>query len=416
MTASTLVSPEPLECSHRPDLAAAATSRELESAPRHRWFCFPHSYSYRLVDAILDHWKLPINSVLVDNFAGSGTTLLAARSRGLSAAGFDLSPLAVTVTTAKLASYDESALRSARRRILAAASVDVPAPPGRLSRAFTEPELREISTLMRPIRKLRHATRPFFLVALLATARRFSRAVPDGGWFRWQEGPDRSSEIRDAFESEVSAMMADVEVLNWPSPQCRAAVRRADARKLPVAASCFDGLITSPPYPNRHDYSRVFHIELLLLGEAEPEVTRLRHRTMRSHVEAKPPRGFARLLEAYEPPPSLIRPLESLPATADYRVERFLRGYFEDLYLTLVETERILRPGGKVAYVVGNVRHAGVMFEVDMITADLCRQAGLEFEATWVIRTRGNSAQQMGRHGRHPSRESVVLMSKKATA
>ena len=404
----------PLGFSHRPELAAAATSRDLGTAPRHRWFYFPHSYSYRLVDEILDHWDLRPAGVVADNFAGSGTTLLAARQRGLAVLGCDLSPLAVAASTAKIASCDTGALDRANRRILAAPPVAPPRVAHRLSRAFTEAELREMFTLLLPIRALRVA-RPFFLVAFLSAMREFSRAVPDGGWFRWREWPDRSTEIRDAFKSRVSLMLADVQALNWPKDDQMAAMRRADARRLPIDSSYVDGLITSPPYANRHDYSRVFHIELLLLGEAEAEVTALRHRSIRSNVEAKPPRGLVRQLQAYSPPAPLTEALEALPAGTETRVRRFLRGYFEDIYLSLVEVARVLRPGGRAAYVVGNVRHAGVMVPVDEISAMLAVQAGLEFEAAWVVRERGNAAQQMGRYGRQASRESVILLSKGAS-
>lgn len=398
----------------RKDLARAATSRDLATAPRHRWFYFPHSYSYRLVDAILDHWGLPPDAAVADNFSGSGTTLLAARERGLTALGFDLSPLAVTASAAKVASYDESSLQRAFQRILAAASAEAPRVPHRLSRAFTDAELSEMFTLLLPIRSLR-AARPFFMVAFLSAIGEFSRAVPDGGWFRWREWPDRSTEIRDAFTATASRMMADVQALNWPRGEREAMVRRADARRLPIGSACIDGLITSPPYANRHDYSRVFHIELLLLGEAEPAVTRLRHRSIRSHVEAKPPRGLARRLEAYKPPAPLSEALRALPSTTENRVMRFLQGYFEDLYLSLVEAARILRSGGRAAYVVGNVRHGGVMVPVDEITVELAGAAGLDFETAWVMRERGNAAQQMGRYGRQASRESVVLLSKAAS-
>ena len=416
MTVATDTSTTPIGFSYRPDLAVAATSQDLQSAPRHRWFYFPHSYSYRLVDTILDHWDFPPDGTLADNFSGSGTTLLAARERGLKSLGFDLSPLAVTVGAAKIASYNEQSLRRASRRILAASSVAQPRVPDRLSRAFTNAELREIFTLLLPIRTLRGASRPFFVVALLSALREFSRAVPDGGWFRWQEWPDRSAEIRDAFKDTVSLMMDDIQALSWTEGDHNTLVRRADARSLPIDSSLIDGLISSPPYANRHDYSRVFHIALLLLGEAESDVTNLRHRSIRSHVEARPPRGFTRRLQAYEPPSVLTETLQRLPANTENRVRRFLRGYFEDLYLSLSEVARTLRPGGRAAYVVGNVRHVGVMIPVDEITAELAGRAGLEFEEAWVLRERGNAAQQMGRYGRRPSRESVILLSKRANS
>ena len=52
------------------------------------------------------------------------------------------------------------------------------------------------------------------------------------------------------------------------------------------------------------------------------------------------------------------------------------------------------------------------MVPVDEIALELAGQAGLTPGEAWVMRLRGNAAQQMGRHGREPSRESVVLLSK----
>lgn len=403
----------PLGFEHRPELAAAATSRELKAAPRHNWFYFPHSYSYRLVNEILDSWEFPQNGILADNFSGSGTTLLTARQRGLLVLGFDLSPLAVTVSKAKVASYKTVQLNQAMNKILSHQAGEVSHIPIRLSKAFTQEEVRELFKLLAPISELRSGTtRRFFQVALLWTAKEFSRAVPDGGWFRWKEWPDRSREIRQSFESRVFCMIADVETVNWLNDVPPARARLADARKLPLRAESVDGLITSPPYPNRHDYSRVFHIDLLLLGLSEAKVTKLRHESIRSHVEARGPNGYKRRLKDYSGTESIHSVLTELPSDSDPRIEQLLKGYFEDIYLSLSEVQRILRPGGRAAYVVGNVRHAGVMVPVDKITAELASQVGLSFDVAWVLRLRGNSAQQMGLYGKVQSRESVVILSK----
>ena len=330
----------------------------------------------------------------------------------MSAAGFDLSPLAVTVANTKVASYETTQLNQELRRILSSRSVDGLQVPERLSKAFTKQELQEVFSLLRPINELQEATRHFFLVALLWTARAFSRAVPDGGWFRWQEWPNRSGEIRQSFETTVSCMLADVAALNWPDDKVPVRACIADARKLPCTSESVDGFITSPPYANRHDYSRVFHIDLLLLGLAESQITKLRHGSIRSNVEAKGPKLYKRGLENLSMTESLKIVLEKLPSNADARIKPLLEGYFEDIYLSLLEMGRVLRLGGRAAYVVGNVRHAGVMVPVDEILADLAVRAGLSFEAAWVLRLRGNSAQQMGQYGREPARETVVLLSK----
>ena len=143
--------PLPEGFSYRLDLSSMATSRDLQSAPRHRWFYFLHSYSYRLVEHILDKWKLPEDALLVDNFVGSGTTLTVAKDRGVAALGYDLSPLAVTVANVKTASYSVPDLRDGFCQILnyqpeTLCTEDM---PKRLRDAFSEKELMELSKFLK---------------------------------------------------------------------------------------------------------------------------------------------------------------------------------------------------------------------------------------------------------------------------
>ena len=400
---------------HRPGLRRAATSQDLGRAPRHRWLYFPHSYSPQLVHRILDHWALPEDAVIADSFVGSGTTLVVAREKGMGAVGYDLSPLSVMITNAKTGSYRPAQLGATLSELLRGADRGERPPdtPHRLERAFTEGERNEIHRLAGRIKQLPRNQHGFFMTSLLSTAREFSRAVPDGGWFRWRDWPDRSQEIGPAFRSKTAGMIDDVlETGTGTTRRRRQRAKLADARRLPLKGESITGMITSPPYPNRHDYSRVFHIELLLMGATEPEITNLRHRSLRSHVEARRQKNYEDRLGGYRRPQMLEDALGALPAGIDRRTRTMLEGYFEDIFLSLQEVHRVLRAGGRAAYIVGNVRHAGVMVPVDEIIRQIAIQAGLAPESAWVMRLRGNSAQQMGEFGREPSRESTLLLSK----
>ncbi len=86
-----------------------------------------------------------------------------------------------------------------------------------------------------------------------------------------------------------------------------------------------------------------------------------------------------------------------------------IEGYFLDLYLSLREVQRVCSPKARSAFVVGNAQYQGVPIAVDELTAEVGEQAGLTCEKILVARYRGNSAQQMGKYGRNPSRESVVV-------
>ena len=396
------------------DLAPMATSKDLHAAPRHRWFYFKHSYSYRLVERIMNTWTLPEGSVLVDNFVGSGTTLLTAQHRGVDAMGYDLSPLAVIVANAKTADYCRRELDDGLDRILRnrVSSTGIAHYPKRIRDAFSDQELHELAAIFEAASKLLDPCRGFFLLAALSTAYQYSRAISDGGWLRWMEAPDRGHEVRETFVEHVEGMISDVQLANPTNAKGSAYADIGDARSLPLDSNSTDAVLTSPPYPNRHDYSRVFHIGLLLLGTPETGVKSLRYHSLRSHVEARAQDGYADRLTDYSVPLTVQQALQSLPPKVDGRVPRMITGYFEDLFLSLQEVARILRSGGRAAYVVGNVRHAGTMIPVDAALREIANMVGLEWDNGWVMRLRGNSAQQMGRYGKEPSRESVIMLKK----
>ena len=86
-------------------------------------------------------------------------------------------------------------------------------------------------------------------------------------------------------------------------------------------------------------------------------------------------------------------------------------GYFEDIHLVLRSLKPQVESGGHVCLVVGNVRHYGVMVEVDAIRAEIGVKLGYRCKEILVARERGNSAQQMQRYARVGARESIVVLS-----
>ncbi|MHB0875205.1 MAG: DNA methyltransferase [Anaerolineae bacterium] len=400
------------------DLASEVTADHLAQQPVHHWFYFPHSFSPQLVQNLLAEWGIRPGACVLDPFVGAGVTLCAAKSLGVNGIGTDIMPLAVFVTNAKLGRYCaqevKAALDAVKRAQHQTGSSDCPR-FGRLIRAFTEPEYAVLQSLGQAVAEQPEPTRTLLRLALVRTAREFSRAKQDGGWFRWADWPCRAELVAGYFASFVQVMVDDIASLK-DTGEARCQAYESDARDLDrLGSMCdlpsegFDAVITSPPYPNRHDYTRVFHIELLSLGLDEATVMDIRHRSIRSHVEARPPSAGAVLLD---PPGQLTRALSSLPENTDGRVRSMLAGYFADLATVLRRLRPLLAPGGHIAMVLGNVRYGGVVIPVDEIVMELGKQAGLTSGGTWVARLRGNSAQQMGRHGRIPSRESVVILNR----
>lgn len=332
----TAVLPElPSRFTYRLELAKHVTPRLLKDEPVHRWFYFPHSFSPQLVELLFDHWQLSKDSTILDPFVGAGTTLRSAQQHGYNGIGIDLSPLSVFVSRVKTSHYDSSLIRHALEDVLSGinhTNVDV-LRSERLKKAFTDKEFSVLSLLRQNIAEQSEHVKQFLLLGLLRVQQKISRAKPDGGWFRWVKRDCQASQIGLQFKQTIEWMLDDLTSLE-SMHQGFWEVFIGDARTIEsfhedlmrLSDGC-QAIVTSPPYPNRHDYSRIFQIELLTLGLSESEIFNLRYNSLRSHVEARAPKQ----LTTFSKPTLLHRSIESLPDDADSRIEPMLMGYFEDM-------------------------------------------------------------------------------------
>jgi hypothetical protein len=323
----------------------------------------------------------------------------------------------VFATEVKLADYHAEALRaiwlSFQERIdpgkWNGPSRDYPelvkkALPGRLLGAFDRLE-NQIDTL-----DCSRAERAFFKMALLSTLPDFSRAVATGGWLKWIDQRTSARQVPARLGQHVEKMLGDVESGAKQEATSEWLVQCADARSLPDKDETYCAVITSPPYPNRHDHTRVFGVELMFGFLNWFETRRLRYQSFESHPEARPTRPDA---SDYAEPRALTRTLKRIAEVyPDPRIPEMLRGYFLDMFLTLREGHRVCQKGARIAFVVGNAQYGGVPVLVDELVARIGEQVGLKCDRIIVTRYRGNSAQQMREYGRRPSRESIVVFRK----
>jgi len=391
------------------------TPKPLQEKAIHRWFIFPHSFTGKLVHALIKEWALGSEDNLLDPFAGAGTTVLAAKECGVPCTGYDLSPLAVLVTRAKIAKYDITLLKKSYETLKSAidpshwnGNLSRPYPdlvqkalPGKLLSAFDNID-GEINRL-----HCQDEEKTFFRLALLSIIPQYSRAIPTGGWLKWIDKGMDVATLLDVLTEKITTMLKDLEEVNLPAGDLWK-MDIADARHLPDHPNTYSAVITSPPYPNRHDYTRVFGVELMFGLLNWKETRQLRYQSFHSHPEAHPDRPSA---EEYCKPRQLTAILDEVSGESDRRIVRMLDGYFLDMYLCLREVARVCKKGAKIAFVVGNAQYNNVPVPVDELTAEIGEQIGLTCEKLIAVRYRGNSAQQMGKFGRRPSRESVVVFS-----
>ena len=396
-----------------PHWARWVTPSGARDQPVHRWYLFPHSFTGELVHALIDEWGLDGSDKLLDPFAGAGTTLVASKESGVPGAGYDLSPLAVFVSETKIAAFRRSSLEDAwcRLGLLIGGTLvsrKVERYPALVRRALSGGRLEVFDALTHYIDLLEcgAAERAFFRLALIATIPQFSHARASGGWLRWSYDAGSVGDIVGAYRERVQGMLDDVTDEDRDEKgdeDGRWSVAIGDARALDNGEAEFSAVITSPPYPNRHDYTRVFGVELMFAFVDWEENRDLRYQSFHSHPEARPVRPT---VAGYCEPKGLA---ESIANIDDARLHRMCRGYFVDMFLCLKEIVRVCEPGARVALVVGNAQYVGTPLIVDELTAEIGGQAGLVCKEIRTARWRGNSAQQMATYGRRPSRESVVM-------
>lgn len=389
------------------------TPKHARSAARHRWYLFPHSFSPELVLALIDEWRLTSADLLLDPFVGSGTTPLAARARRVTSIGYDLMPLSVFVSNVKSYSYQLDRARGIWDELKATLDTryhvaETRSYPGLVSKALPDGRADALRSISRSIDETTTSRpyREFFRLALIAIIPHMSHAIANGGWLRWRNTGDKASCAKGRFIKRVELMLSDLEESPGGAELERVAMI-ADARAIPAANDTYTAVITSPPYPNRHDYTRVFGVELMFAFHDWNTNRALRYQTFHSHPEARPARPAA---VEYVPPGRLESTITGL---SDKRVSDMLRGYFLDMYLCLKEVFRVCTSRAKIAFVVGNVQYDGKGVPVDEFTAELGEQVGLSCTEIRTVRWRGNSAQQMGKYGRTATRESVVLFYKR---
>lgn len=388
------------------------TPRVAREKAVHRWYLFPHSFTDDLVHALIAEWNLNDQDKILDPFAGAGTTLLAAKEMGIPSNGYDLSPLAVLASNTKTATFSRQRLKAAWQTLECTLIHDSTVPMGRVypelvHKALPEGRLEALDAVAMGIESIdcSSSERDFFRLALISIIPRFSNAVANGGWLRWLNQGTSAENTTNFFKEQVEMMLSDV-CDTAPQDDRYWEARAADARVMPASDAEYSAVITSPPYPNRHDYTRIFGVELMFAFQNWEANRALRYQTFHSHPEARPKRPSA---EKYKSPEALESSIHDL---SDKRMQRMLDGYFLDMYLCLCEVARVCRKGAKIAFVVGNTQYDGTAILVDEFTAEIGEQAGLTCKEIRAVRWRGNSAQQMGKYGRVASRESVVMFEK----
>ncbi len=445
-----------------------------KQVPFYSWFKYREGFSERLVTYLLQHLK-PQPGILLDPFAGGGSSLFAASALRWQAKGIELLPVGTYAIQARLVAhrinpdefntvvaelrqtnfldyYDKGyALKHIAITRGAFPSVEEDQLVGYISYCHNFVTNDDIRTLL--------------LHAAFCVLEDISYTRKDGQYLRWDARSGRSQgkktfnkgvilTFHNAIHKKLKQMASDLypcltqqELFGDSIMPQIAGVKPGQIENsdptlyegscleiIPtMQASSIDFVLTSPPYVNRYDYTRTYALELVFLGCNEEKVKQLRQRMLSCTVENRDKRTqlehyytsigrkqeFFKIDSIFQEQAALQEVLTILEA---YRKEgklnnaniaRMVRNYFYEMCFVICELARILKPGGMVAMVNDNVRYAGEEVPVDLILSNMAETFGLTTRYIWTLgRGKGNSSQQMGNHGRSELRKCVYIWEK----
>ncbi|RMD89697.1 MAG: hypothetical protein D6813_10260 [Calditrichaeota bacterium] len=402
----------------RLDLRQQVTYVPNKHIPVYNWFRYKEGFSRDLVFHLLKDLGVGKEETILDPFAGCGTTLLACKEYGCPAVGLEILPIAVYVTTVKLLNWpDPQILKKSIDRLLHK-PVDHPKsqfPDVEIIKKAFSPEVQKHILFYRDsILEFPPPVRDFLMLGLISILEQISYTSKDGQFLRLVS--KKIPPVKEVLRRQLMQMFMDLQkqqqFLFKNDRNVPIEIFEGDAREMCLPTKYhgkISGVITSPPYLNRYDYSRTYALELCTISvETFDELRGLRHRLLRSHIESKELKGREINLPALD---EILKVLAQ-KSLNNNRIPVMIKGYFEDMNLVIKNLSVYLKKGGKVALVVANARFEGEYIPTDLMLCELAKQHGFETRKIWITRFKGNSSQQMAKYGRCPVRETIVFWEK----
>lgn len=331
-------------------------------------------------------------SVVLDPFMGSGTTLVEGVTRGGRNIGIDIDPLARLIALAKVTPVDEERIRALSEELASRwngpAEALVPPMPDiwNFQHWFRPLQWGWIQTLREAILGLDCSDdeRRFLLVVFSSTLRWVSNA-DDQSQKTYVSGTllKHPPAVADVFWRFLNRAIEGLGDLNRKRHDEAVAEipEDADATVLGLASTSVDLAITSPPYLDSVDYPYNLMLEYFWLGPLIGIPDRKAFNALR-----RQPIGAKNPAERVALPPEVRSTIDLEVMPAARRVAA--ASYFSMMHKHFEELVRVLKPGARYVFVVGNSQSLIDVLPLHEAFVRLALASGLELERAFGYRIR----------------------------
>jgi len=397
---------------------------ESIKSPIHRWFPYKEGFSPSFVKKFLSEYCLKPNANVLDPFAGVGTTLLEGVNMGFNTYGFEVSPMSYFVAGTKLKDFDDNDLTDLKRWSMLFTDSNLTEvaqmPPNKTVISYFHHEvltdLLRIKAFYKCIEN--QNVQALFKLAFLNCLERFSTHRKAGNGVKRKTRPSFNQsekalgQIKLSIIQDLEKFVEDI-VLSSRLGSSNLTKGSCLTESLYTENVKYDVILTSPPYANCFDYSKIYMTELWLgdffvdaAGQKD-----FRQQSVRSHVHARwESRYFEYGLELVNK--HIYNYLTTIKLWSN-QIPIMLSGYFADMGYLLNILSKKCNQGATIGLVVGNSYYGGLPIATDLLISMLGRQFGFETLKISVYRNIVVSSQQFSHAlDKKFMRESLVIMRK----
>ena len=415
-----------------PDTSVTRNDRNKlrpEDQPVHDWYRFVLSFPPHLVRDYLGRFGVHPAETVLDPFCGTGTTLVECKKLGSRSVGIESNPMAHLASSVKvdwsadptgLLDYAEQVVASARKTLEQQGISEWTGLPLFTTAGRAKPPLAALRPEQLQL-LLKDSISPLplhkTLLLLAAIDRQGDRRMQQYGRLALASalvqrignlkfGPEvgvgkvkDDAPVFDAWLDRVRSMASDMSLVG-DRAEVPARVIKADSRQLDriLEPQSVDAVITSPPYPNEKDYTRTTRLESVILGliRDKQDLRSLKQGLVRSNTRGvyksdTDDREVADNTAIRNIAAAIERRRVALGKTSGFErlYPRVTQLYFGGMARHLASLRPVLRPGARLAYVVGDqASYLRVMIRTGRLLAELAQSLHYTVTGIDLFRTR----------------------------
>lgn len=363
----------------------------------HKWYDYLEDFPYSLIEDKIREYKIKHDSLVVDPFVGSGTTLVSANMFHCNSVGFDANPLMTFISEVKttwdidLTLYKKQVIKIAKQFLDKIHDYDAMEPKKGFLENMPKKELNQwlSSSLQKEVNLLKNliddiTDKKIKNLLLLA----LSKSCLDASYVSFCPGttfyPFREKEeFWDLFTKKVIQIYEDLEKVQKHNHYGKSKLINdtcLNASKY-IKPKTINFIITSPPYPNDLEYTRQTRLEMYLLDFVKnmDEVQQIKKKMVKGSTklifkESKSEVFTLKFNDVKIVSDKIYEQTKDKNWGFDY--PRMVREYFGDMYLCLKEFYPLMKNSAHFLLVVGDQTVKGVYIPVCDILIEMAQEIG----------------------------------------